>query len=63
VVRYHCDYAEDQLRQRMYEKALDAVATSPYAASVEGWVLAGWSHRPVHDAFQPGICSGTSTAL
>ena len=28
-------------RHRMYEKALDACATSPYASGIERWVLAG----------------------
>jgi hypothetical protein len=41
VVRYHCASSDETQRQRMYEKALDAVATSPYAGSIDGWVLAG----------------------
>ena len=41
MVRYHCNASDEMLRQRMYEKALDAAATSPYASSIEGWVLAG----------------------
>ena len=40
VVRYTCKRKE-QHRQRMFEKALDAAATSPYCRHVDKWVLAG----------------------
>lgn len=33
--------AKDVRRYRLFEKALDALATSPYARSVYQWVLAG----------------------
>ncbi len=40
VMRYYCKQKE-QRRQRIYEKALDTVATSPFARAVKTWVLAG----------------------
>lgn len=40
VVRYYCKQKE-QRRQRIFEKALDACATSPFARHVSRWVLAG----------------------
>ncbi len=39
-MRYYCKQKE-QRRQRIYEKALDTVATSPFARAVQTWVLAG----------------------
>ena len=39
-MRYYCKQKE-QRRQRIYEKALDTVATSPFARGVKAWVLAG----------------------
>ena len=39
--------AKDVRRFRLYEKSLDALATSPYAKAVDRWLLAGASHyRP-----------------
>ncbi|KAF6256926.1 hypothetical protein COO60DRAFT_1702112 [Scenedesmus sp. NREL 46B-D3] len=43
VVRYHSS-AKELRRQRMFEKALDVCATSPYARCVQRWVLAGIGH-------------------
>ena len=43
VVRYH-SAAKELRRQRMFEKALDVSATSPYARCVQRWVLAGIGH-------------------
>ncbi|CAD7700200.1 unnamed protein product [Ostreobium quekettii] len=40
VLRYFCKQKE-QRRQRLFEKALDACATSPLARCVTRWVLAG----------------------
>ncbi len=40
VVRCYCKQKE-QRRQRMFEKALDAAATSPFARGVTRWLLAG----------------------
>ena len=40
VIRFCCKQKESR-RQRMYEKALDACATSPYGRSVRRWILAG----------------------
>lgn len=40
VMRYCCRQKE-QRRQRMFEKALDACATSPFARTISQWVLAG----------------------
>ena len=34
-------FAKDVRRYRLFEKALDALATSPYARAVNRWVLAG----------------------
>lgn len=53
VVRYHCASSDETQRQRMYEKALDAVATSPYAGSIDGWVLAGLPRRMFVDIGVP----------
>lgn len=39
-MRYYCKQKE-QRRQRIYEKALDTAATSPFARAVSAWVLAG----------------------
>lgn len=39
-MRYYCKQKE-QRRQRIYEKALDTAATSPFARAVKSWVLAG----------------------
>ena len=40
-MRYYCKQKE-QRRQRIFEKALDSCATSPFARpAVRGWVLAG----------------------
>ena len=38
--------AKDVRRFRLYEKSLDALATSPYARTVDRWLLAGWRHLP-----------------
>lgn len=43
MVRYHSDGRESR-RQRLYEKALDVCATSPFARFVQRWVLAGVGH-------------------
>lgn len=43
VVRYHSD-GKELRRQRLYEKALDVCATSPFARFVQRWVLAGVGH-------------------
>ena len=40
VMRYMCGQQEAQ-RTRIFEKALDTVATSPFARPVSRWVLAG----------------------
>lgn len=40
VCRYQCKQKE-QRRQKMFEKALDACATSPYGKPVSHWILAG----------------------
>ncbi|GAX73182.1 hypothetical protein CEUSTIGMA_g635.t1 [Chlamydomonas eustigma] len=40
VMRYHCAQKE-QRRQRIFEKTLDACATSPFARMCSRWVLAG----------------------
>ena len=40
MIRFCCKLKEFR-RQQMYEKALDACATSPFARSVKRWVLAG----------------------
>ena len=39
-MRFCCKQKELR-RQRMYEKALDACATSPFARGINRWVLAG----------------------
>ena len=49
--------AKDVRRFRLYEKSLDALATSPYAKTVDRWLLAGASHQPfmtlhLHVAFK-----------
>lgn len=36
--------AKDVRRFRLYEKSLDALATSPYARMVDRWLLAGGPH-------------------
>ena len=42
VMRYLAGtFAKDVRRYRLFEKALDALATSPYARAVNRWVLAG----------------------
>ena len=38
--------AKDVRRFRLYEKSLDALATSPYARTVDRWLLAGLRHPP-----------------
>lgn len=43
MVRYHSD-GKELRRQRLYEKALDVCATSPFARFVQRWVLAGVGH-------------------
>jgi hypothetical protein len=43
VVRYHSDGSELR-KQRLYEKALDVCATSPFARFVQRWILAGVGH-------------------
>lgn len=43
VVRYHSD-GKELRRQRLFEKALDVCATSPFARFVQRWVLAGVGH-------------------
>jgi hypothetical protein len=43
VVRYHSN-GKELRRQRLYEKALDVCATSPFARFVQRWVLAGVGH-------------------
>lgn len=40
VMRYCCKLKE-QRRIRLFEKALDACATSPFARTVRRWILAG----------------------
>eukprot|EP00884_Botryococcus_braunii_P021688 jgi/Botrbrau1/8202/Bobra.0392s0001.1 len=40
VMRYCCKLKE-QRRMRMFEKALDACATSPFARNIRRWILAG----------------------
>ena len=40
MIRFCCKQKESR-RQRMYEKALDACATSPYGRHVRRWILAG----------------------
>ena len=42
-MRYHSD-GKELRRQRLYEKALDVCATSPFARFVQRWVLAGVGH-------------------
>ena len=39
-MRYYCR-AKELRRQRLYEKALDVCATSPFARAVQRWVLVG----------------------
>ncbi len=39
--------AKDVRRYRLFEKALDALATSPYARTVRSWVFAG-AAAPLH---------------
>lgn len=39
-MRYYCKLKE-QRRLRIYEKALDSAATSPFARGVQKWILAG----------------------
>jgi hypothetical protein len=39
-MRYYCNKKEQQ-RQKVYEKALDVCATSPFARGVQRWVLSG----------------------
>ena len=51
VVRYTCKRKE-QHRQRMFEKALDAAATSPYCRHVDKWVLAGAAPASLPRKFQ-----------
>lgn len=41
VARPLCSSSDGQQRMRAYEKALDVCATSPFARSVQRWVLAG----------------------
>ena len=40
--------AKDVRRFRLYEKSLDALATSPYARTVDRWLLAGVSRTSAH---------------
>ena len=49
VIRFCCKQKESR-RQRMYEKALDACATSPYGRSVRRWILAGQQSLPLSPA-------------
>jgi len=60
VVRCYCKQKE-QRRQRMFEKALDAAATSPFARGVTRWLLAGfvtWLAFAVDpQPFRPCDCS------
>eukprot|EP00879_Flechtneria_rotunda_P006050 GHRR01006363.1.p1 GENE.GHRR01006363.1~~GHRR01006363.1.p1 ORF type:complete len:476 (+),score=185.34 GHRR01006363.1:2625-4052(+) len=44
VVRYLGNTTKELRRQRMFEKALDACATSPFARFVQRWVLGGIGH-------------------
>ena len=46
-MRCYCKQKE-QRRQRMFEKALDAAATSPFARGVTRWLLAGALKATVH---------------
>lgn len=39
--------AKDVRRYRLFEKALDALATSPYARTVRSWVFAGAAAAPL----------------
>jgi predicted alpha/beta-hydrolase family hydrolase len=41
VVRYNCEDANEHLRQRVFEKAVDATATSPFGRCPKGWLLLG----------------------
>ena len=43
VMRYFCPLKE-QRRHRIFEKAFDAAATSPYARPVRTWVLVGYDN-------------------
>lgn len=55
VMRYLASSAaKDVRRHRLFEKALDALATSPYARYVEQWVLAGGTAIPL--SFSEGHC-------
>lgn len=54
MVRYHCNSSKEGRRQRMYEKALDAAATSPYAGSIDCWVLAGATTAKMWSCPPPG---------
>ncbi|GMH32674.1 hypothetical protein BSKO_00508 [Bryopsis sp. KO-2023] len=58
VVRYYCKQKE-QRRQRIFEKALDACATSPFARHVLRWVLAGVGNGARVAAAVGTRCRGT----
>ncbi|CAL8462142.1 g1673 [Coccomyxa elongata] len=51
--------AKDVRRYRLFEKALDALATSPYARSVYQWVLAGLGNGGRVAAVVASRCRGT----
>ncbi|KAL0025699.1 hypothetical protein WJX77_005331 [Trebouxia sp. C0004] len=58
VVRCYCKQKE-QRRQRMFEKALDAAATSPFARGVTRWLLAGLGNGARVAAVVGTKCRGT----
>lgn len=51
VMRCYCKQKE-QRRQRMFEKALDAAATSPFARGITRWLLAGVLAYQLHALIQ-----------
>lgn len=58
VMRYSCKQKEFR-RLKVFEKALDACATSPFARNVERWVLAGIGNGARIAATVGGRCRGT----
>lgn len=58
VMRCYCKQKE-QRRQRMFEKALDAAATSPFARGVTRWLLAGMGNGSRIAAVVGTKCRGT----
>lgn len=58
VVRCYCKQKE-QRRQRMFEKALDAAATSPFARGITRWLLAGLGNGARVAAVVGTKCRGT----